>query len=67
MLIVLGIILLLYTFFTTKTVPGRHIYAIGGNEKAARLSGVKTNRLLFLAYVNMSFWRRWPAWSSPRA
>ncbi len=32
---------------------GRHIYAIGGNEKAARLSGVKTNAMLFFAYVNM--------------
>ena len=34
---------------------GRHLYALGGNEKAARLSGVKTNKLLFLAYVNMAF------------
>jgi len=33
---------------------GRHIYAIGGNEKAARLSGVKSNALLFFAYVNMA-------------
>ncbi len=54
-LVILGILLVVYTFFTTKTVVGRHIYALGGNEKAARLSGVKTNRLLFLAYVNMGF------------
>ena len=54
-LILLGILLIVYSFFTTKTVAGRHIYAIGGNEKAARLSGVKTNRLLFFAYVNMGF------------
>ena len=54
-LVILGILLIVYTFFTTKTVAGRHIYAIGGNEKAARLSGVKTNRLLFFAYVNMGF------------
>ncbi|MEG0269146.1 MAG: sugar ABC transporter permease [Clostridia bacterium] len=54
-LIILGILLICYTFFTTKTVMGRHLYALGGNEKAARLSGVKTNRLLFLSYVNMSF------------
>ena len=33
---------------------GRHIYAFGGNEKAAKLSGVKTNRVLFGVYVNMS-------------
>lgn len=54
-LIILGILLICYTYFTTKTVMGRHLYALGGNEKAARLSGVKTNRLLFLSYVNMAF------------
>ena len=54
-LILLGILLVVYTFFTTKTVIGRHIYALGGNEKAARLSGVKTNHLMFFAYVNMGF------------
>jgi putative multiple sugar transport system permease protein len=54
-LVILGLLLIVYTFFTTKTVIGRHIYALGGNEKAARLSGVKTNSLMFFAYVNMSF------------
>ena len=41
-------------FITKKTVFGRHIYATGGNEKAARLSGIKTNRVLFLVYVNIA-------------
>jgi len=50
----MGAVLLIYWFITSKTVTGRHVYAVGGNEKAARLSGVKTNRILFLAYVNMS-------------
>ena len=54
-LITVGIILIAYGFFTSSTVMGRHLYAMGGNEKAARLSGVKTNRLLFMAYVNMAF------------
>ncbi|MCE5343254.1 MAG: sugar ABC transporter permease [Eubacteriales bacterium] len=54
-LVILGILLLVYSFFTTKTVIGRHLYALGGNEKAARLSGVKTKNLMFFAYVNMSF------------
>ena len=54
-LITVGIILLAYSYFTSHTVMGRHLYALGGNEKAARLSGVKTRKLLFLAYVNMSF------------
>ena len=54
-LVILGVLLIAYTFFTTKTVAGRHLYALGGNEKAARLSGINTNRLLFFAYVDMSF------------
>jgi len=53
--IILGIILIVYSYFTSNTVTGRHIYALGGNEKAARLSGVKTKKLLFLVYVNMAF------------
>ncbi len=53
-LVLIGILLLIYSFFTSNTVMGRHIYAIGGNEKAARLSGVKTNKMLFLTYVNMA-------------
>ena len=54
-LIIGGIVLLAYSYFTSHTVMGRHLYALGGNEKAARLSGVKTKRMLFLAYVNMAF------------
>lgn len=53
--IILGIILIVYSYFTSSTVIGRHLYAMGGNEKAARLSGVKTRQLLFLVYVNMAF------------
>jgi putative multiple sugar transport system permease protein len=44
-LMVLGIIAALYTFITSKTVIGRHIYAMGGNANAARLSGVNTDRI----------------------
>lgn len=44
-----------YAFVTSKTVIGRHIYALGGSEKAARLSGVNTKRVLFAAFVNMGF------------
>ncbi|MCL1964938.1 MAG: sugar ABC transporter permease [Firmicutes bacterium] len=53
-LVPVGILLIVYGFFTNNTVMGRHMYALGGNEKAARLSGVKTNALLFFAYVNMA-------------
>ena len=51
-LIVLGIILVVYDFITSRTVVGRHLYALGGNEKAAGI-WCKHHRLLFLAYVNM--------------
>jgi len=54
-LVLLFFMYLFYDFLTTKTVIGRHIYAMGGNEKAARLSGVNTNWVLFLAFVNMGF------------
>lgn len=54
-LILLGVIIAVYSYFTQNTVPGRYLYAIGGNEKAARLSGVNTNRVMFFAYTNMGF------------
>lgn len=52
LVVLLGLIML-YTFITQRTILGRHIYALGGNEKAARLSGVKTRRTMFLVYTNM--------------
>ncbi len=52
-LITMGVLTILYAFFTERTVTGRRIYALGGNIKAAKLSGVKTERLTFLAFVNM--------------
>lgn len=53
-LLLLATLVLIYSYITNKTIIGRHIYAFGGNEKAARLSGVKTNRVLFGIYVNMA-------------
>ncbi|MED3794915.1 sugar ABC transporter permease [Niallia alba] len=52
-LIVLGVLIVIYTFVTNKTKAGRHIYAIGGNEKAALLSGIKTKKMTFMVFVNM--------------
>ena len=46
-------LMLVYDFVTSKTTLGRRIYALGGNEKAARLSGIKTNWLLFQTFVTM--------------
>lgn len=54
-LVLIGVLVFIYSFFTTRTVPGRYIYAMGGNEKAAKLSGINTNRVLFFTYVNMAF------------
>lgn len=52
-LVIVVALVAIYTFITTKTIPGRHIYAFGGNTTAARLSGVNTKKVLFWVYVNM--------------
>ncbi len=52
-LIVMAVLIAAYDFITRRTTIGRRIYALGGNEKAARLSGVRTERLTFLAFANM--------------
>ncbi|RZL45825.1 MAG: sugar ABC transporter permease [Variovorax sp.] len=52
-LVVMTVLILAYDFVTRRTTIGRRIYALGGNEKAARLSGIKTERLAFLTFVNM--------------
>src|SRR5438034_4558020 len=52
-LVIMTALIGLYAFVTTRTVVGRHIYAIGGNARAASLSGIKTERLTFLTFVNM--------------
>jgi putative multiple sugar transport system permease protein len=52
-LILMMVLIVIYTFLTNQTVLGRRIYALGGNEKAAKLSGVNTRRLLFQTFINM--------------
>jgi putative multiple sugar transport system permease protein len=52
---VLMIIIIIYTILTSMTVPGRYLYALGGNPKAAKLSGIDTRKVMFLAYTNMAF------------
>ncbi|MCF6411528.1 multiple monosaccharide ABC transporter permease [Pseudalkalibacillus salsuginis] len=52
-LLILVALVLGYTFIMNKTVLGRHIYAVGGNANAAKLSGVKTKRMKFLVFMNM--------------
>lgn len=54
-LIIISCIVGFYTYFTKNTIAGRNIYAIGGNERAARLSGVSTDKVMFFVYTNMGF------------
>jgi putative multiple sugar transport system permease protein len=52
--IILGVLVLGYSFVTRRTTFGRHIYAVGGNWRAAELSGVKIRRINFFVMMNMS-------------
>jgi len=53
-LVLLGFLVIGYQFIASRTVQGRHIYAMGGNAKAAKLSGVKTEWVMFWIYTNMA-------------
>ncbi len=52
-LIWIALVLGIYAYITTKTAIGRHLYAVGGNEKATALSGVKTRNVYWFAYANI--------------
>ena len=52
-LLIMVVLIGIYAFVTTKTVAGRQIYALGGNRKAANLSGIDTNKVFFWVYTNM--------------
>ncbi|PNQ99158.1 ABC transporter permease (plasmid) [Azospirillum argentinense] len=52
-LIIMSVLIALYSFVTRNTTVGRRVYALGGNEKAANLSGIDTRRLSFYTFVNM--------------
>lgn len=49
------LVIVVYGYITSNTTTGRYFYAVGGNEKAAKLSGINTNKVYFLAYLNMGF------------
>ena len=53
MLVWVVAICLIYNFITAKTAFGRYFYAVGGNEKATKLSGINTDKIYFMAYANM--------------
>lgn len=52
-LIWIALVLLIYSYITTRTTIGRYLYAVGGNEKATRLSGIDSRKVYFFAYINM--------------
>lgn len=52
-LIIMAILVGVYHFLTSRTVAGRQIYALGGNAKAAQLSGINTEKVFFWVYTNM--------------
>ena len=52
-LVIMAVLIAFYTFITTRSTIGRRIYAMGGNEKAAKLSGINTERLTFYTFMNM--------------
>ncbi len=52
--LILGALVLIYGFISTRTIIGRHVYAVGGNRHAAELSGVRSKRVNFLVMMNMS-------------
>ncbi|MEO5796732.1 MAG: multiple monosaccharide ABC transporter permease [Rhodoferax sp.] len=52
-LIVMALLIAVFDFVTSRTTIGRRVYALGGNEKAAKLSGIKTERLAFYTFINM--------------
>lgn len=47
------LVILIYSYITSKTTVGRYLYAIGGNETATKLSGINTKSIYFFAYANM--------------
>ena len=51
-LVILAVIVGIYQFITSSTVAGRQVYALGGNRKAANLSGINTNKVFFYVYLN---------------
>ena len=52
-LVWIAVVLCAYGYITSKTRIGRYLYAVGGNEKATRLSGIDSRKVFFFAYINM--------------
>jgi ribose transport system permease protein len=53
--VILLILLVLASLFLRRTIPGRYIYAVGSNERSARLSGVPVNKIRIFVYAITGF------------
>jgi putative multiple sugar transport system permease protein len=53
-IVVVIIVVAIYSFITSKTVLGRHIYAVGGNPEAAKLSGINVSKITYVVFGSMS-------------
>ena len=51
--VIVLVVVAIFHFVSTRTVLGRHIYAIGGNPEAAELSGINVKRLIFIVFGAM--------------
>jgi putative multiple sugar transport system permease protein len=53
--VILAVVVLFYSYVTTRTVIGRHIYAVGGNPEAAQLNGISIKKITYLVFGSMGF------------
>lgn len=51
--VIMLLVVVIYHFLTTKTVLGRHIYAVGSNPEAAHLSGINVNKITYIVFGSM--------------
>jgi putative multiple sugar transport system permease protein len=51
--VILIVVVLLYSYIASRTVVGRHIYAVGGNPEAAELNGISVKKITFLVFGSM--------------
>jgi putative multiple sugar transport system permease protein len=51
--VILIFVVLIYSYITTRTVVGRHIYAVGGNPEAAELNGISVKKITFMVFGSM--------------
>jgi putative multiple sugar transport system permease protein len=51
--VILIVVVLVYSYITSKTVVGRHIYAVGGNPEAAELNGISVKKITYLVFGSM--------------